>query len=211
MAALLLAARLPALLAAQRAERWQRMPTPTLAGQHALLVGTGDLGSAGARHLRALGVRTTGVNTRGTPHPDFDAVLPVAALDAALPDAALLVLACPLTPQTRGLIDRRRLSRLPPGAGVVNIGRGALLDNDALCDALEAAQLSGAVLDVFEVEPLPPGHRIWRTPNLIATPHQSCDDPAGYSVRSLAILFANLRAWRAGAALPNRVDVTRGY
>ena len=211
MAALMLAARLPALIAAQHEGRWQRLPTPPLAGRHAVIVGTGDLGSAGARHLRALGVRVTGVNTRGQAHPDFAATAPVAALDALLAEASLLVLACPLTPATRGLIDRRRLGLLAEGAGVVNIGRGALLDDAALCDLLDRGRLGGAVLDVFPVEPLPPGHRLWRTPNLIATPHLSCDDPAGYSARSLAILCANLHAWRAGAPLPNRVDPARGY
>jgi len=211
MAALVLAARLPALMEAQREGRWLRLPAPPLAGRHALVIGTGDLGGAGARALRVLGVRVTGVNTRGTPHPDCDAVRPVAALDDLLPEADLLVLACPLTEATRGLIDRRRLGLLPAGAGVVNIGRGALLDDAALCDALDAGRLGGAVLDVFPVEPLPQGHRIWRTRNLVATPHLSCDDPASYNDRSLAILTANLRAWRAGEALPNRVDPARGY
>ena len=211
MAALLLAARLPDLLAAQREGRWHRLPTPVLAGRHAAIIGTGDLGSAGARHLRALGVRVTGVNTRGTPHADFAAVAPVAALDALLPRAALLVLACPLAPQTRGLIDRRRLGLLPAGAGVVNIGRGPLLDSAALCDLLDSGRLGGAVLDVFDREPLPPGDRLWRTTNLIVTPHQSCDDPASYTQRSLGILFANLRARRDGKPMPNLVDPARGY
>ena len=211
MAALLLAARLPELLAAQHAQRWHRLPTPPLAGRHAAIIGTGDLGSAGARQLRALGVRTTGVNTRGTPHPDFDAVAPVAELDALLPRAALLVLACPLTLATRGLIDRRRLDALPPHAGLVNIGRGALIDEAALCDALARGRLGGAMLDVFAREPLAPGDPLWQTPNLIVTPHQSCDDPSSYNLRSLGILFANLRAWRTGEAMPNRVDPARGY
>lgn len=211
MAALLLAARLPALVAAQRQERWLRLPTPPLAGRHAAVVGTGDLGSGGARHLRALGVHVTGVNTRGTAHPDFEAVVPVADLDRLLPDVSLLALACPLTPATRGLFDRRRLGLLPKGAGVINIGRGALLDDAALCDLLDAEQLGGAMLDVFAHEPLPPGDRLWRTRNLIVTPHVSCDDPSSYTLRSLAILFANLRAWRDGRTMPNLVDPARGY
>ncbi len=156
-------------------------------------------------------MRVTGVNTRGAAHADFDAVVPAAALDALLPRAEFLVLACPLTPATRGLIDRRRLALLPAGAGVVNIGRGPLLDGAALCDLLESGHLRGAVLDVFDTEPLPPGDRFWRTRNLIVTPHQACDDPATYTRRSLGILFANLRAWRAEAPLPNRVDPARGY
>ena len=211
MAALLLAARLPALLAAQREGRWLRLPTPALAGRHAVVIGTGDLGSAGAGRLRAFDVRVTGVNTRGTPHAACDATAPVAALNTLLPEADLVVLACPLTQHTRGMLDRRRLGLLRSASGVVNIGRGALLDHEALCDLLDAERLAGAVLDVFPVEPLPPEHRIWRTRNLIATPHQSCDDPTTYNRRSLGILFANLLAWQTGAALPNQVDLTRGY
>ncbi|MBN9509366.1 MAG: D-2-hydroxyacid dehydrogenase [Alphaproteobacteria bacterium] len=211
MAALMLAARLPALAGAQHAGRWQPIHAATLAGRHALVIGTGDLGSAGARALRALGVRTTGVNTTGRRHPDFDAIAPASAIDALLPQADILVLACPLTPATHHLLDRRRLGLLPAHAGLVNIGRGELLEQDALREALAQGRLSGAVLDVVTPEPLPDGHPLWTTPNLIVTPHISCDDPATYSARSLAILFANLRAWRAGDALPNRVDLARGY
>jgi phosphoglycerate dehydrogenase-like enzyme len=211
MAALLLAKRLPALLAAQQARRWEPLPTPLLAGRRALIIGTGDLGAGGARELRRLGMHVTGVRTRAAPHPDFDAVAPVGDLDALLPGAWLMVLACPLTPATHGLLDRRRLGLLAPGTAVVNIGRGALLDAEALCDLLDAGRLDGAVLDVFDPEPLPAGHRIWTTRHLIVTPHVSCDDPSTYNARSLAILFANLRAWRDGADLPNRVDLARGY
>jgi glyoxylate/hydroxypyruvate reductase A len=151
------------------------------------------------------------VRTRAAPHPDFADIVAVADLDRVLARSEFLVLACPLTPATRGLLDRRRLGLLPAGAGVVNIGRGALLDGEALCDRLDDGSLSGAVLDVFDPEPLPPGHRMWRTPNLTITPHMSCDDPASYNDRSLAILLANLAALRAGKAAPNRVDPSRGY
>lgn len=211
MAALMLAARLPALAAAQRAGHWRPVFAPPLARRRVAIVGAGDLGSAGARALRALGVTVTGINTRGAPHPDFAAMAPVAALDEVLPGTDILVLACPLTPATTHLLDARRLALLPAGAGVANLGRGRLADQAALCDALEAGHLSGAVLDVFDPEPPPEQDRIWRTPNLIVTPHVSCDDPATYNRRSLSILFANLRAWRAGETLPNRVDTARGY
>jgi phosphoglycerate dehydrogenase-like enzyme len=211
MAALMLAARLPELAAAQRAGRWTPLFSPTLAGRRVTIVGTGDLGSAGARALRALGVAVTGVRTRAEPHPDFAAVAAVADIDRALAATDILVLACPLTPATHHLLDRRRLGLLPRGAGVVNLGRGRLLDQEALCDLLDAGCLGGAVLDVADPEPLPAGHRLWRTGSVIITPHVSCDDPSSYNARSLAVLFANLRAWRGGAALPNRVDPTRGY
>lgn len=211
MAALMLASRMPALAAAQRAGTWTPLYSPTLAVRRVTIVGTGDLGSAGARALRALGVHVTGVRTRAEPHPDFPDIVAAAELDRILPRTDILVLACPLTPATRGLLDRRRLGLLPAGAGVANLGRGRLLDQDALCDLLDAGHLGGAVLDVVDPEPLPDGHRLWRTANVIVTPHVSCDDPTTYNARGLSVLFANLCAWRAGAALPNRVDPARGY
>jgi glyoxylate/hydroxypyruvate reductase len=211
MALLMLAARMPAMATTQREGKWQPVLTPPLAGRHATIIGTGDLGAAGAQLLRLLGVSTTGVRTVAKPHPDFDEIVGVAHLDAVLPRSEFVVLACPLTPATRGLLDRRRLGLLPAGAGVVNIGRGKLLDGEAVCDLLDSGHLSGAVLDVTDPEPLPDGHRMWRTRNLTITPHVSCDDPTSYTARSLDILFANLAALSAGKAPPNRVDVSRGY
>jgi phosphoglycerate dehydrogenase-like enzyme len=109
------------------------------------------------------------------------------------------------------MLNRRRLGLQPRGAGVVNIGRGELLDQDALCDLLDSGHLSGAVLDVFVPEPIPPGHRLWSTPNLIISPHTAADDPATYNPGSLDIFLDNLRAWREGSPLPNRFDIARGY
>jgi phosphoglycerate dehydrogenase-like enzyme len=86
-----------------------------------------------------------------------------------------------------------------------------LIDQEALCDALDAGRLGGAVLDVFVPEPVPPEHRLWTTRNLVMTPHVSCDDPVRYNPMSLEIFFANLRAWREGKALPNLFDTVRGY
>ena len=94
---------------------------------------------------------------------------------------------------------------------MVNIGRGALTDQDALCDLLDSGHLSGAVLDVFTPEPIPPGHRLWHTRNLIISPHTAADDPATYNPRSLDLFFDNLRAWRDGTPMPNRFDPARGY
>jgi phosphoglycerate dehydrogenase-like enzyme len=211
MALLMLNARVPAFADAQRHQRWAPHFVPPISGRHATVVGAGDLGSAVARAARALGVRTTGVRTRAEPHPDFHRVVAIGDLDAALPESDFLVLACPLLPATRNLLDRRRLGLLPHDAAVVNVGRGALLDQDALADRLEAGELSGAVLDVFDPDPLPPGHRLWTTPNLLITPHISTDDPIGYNPASLDIFFANLQAWREGRSMPNRVDPRRGY
>lgn len=211
MAVLMLVNRLPALIAAQRERRWDQLHGGVLAGRRLTVVGLGTLGGSAARHARHFGMHVTGVRANALPHPDCDHVLTPAELDGALPETEALVLACPLTPATRGLIDRRRLRLLPRGAGVVNIGRGAVLDQDAVCDLLASGHLGGAVLDVFAEEPLPPGDRLWATPNLIVTPHVSSDDPANYIPRSLDIFFGNLRALREGRPLPNRVDLARGY
>jgi phosphoglycerate dehydrogenase-like enzyme len=94
---------------------------------------------------------------------------------------------------------------------VVNIGRGVLLDQDALCDMLDSGRLGGAVLDVFTPEPVPAGHRLWSTPNLIMSPHTCADDPRTYNPLTLDVFFANLRARAAGEAPPTAVDPARGY
>ena len=124
----------------------------------------GDAGGATAEHAARFGMRVTGVRANPAPHPFCERVVGPNDLDAVLPETDFLVLACPLTEATRGLIDRRRLALLPQGAGLVNIGRGGLLDQDALCDLLDDGHLSGAVLDVFTPEPIPPGHRLWIDP-----------------------------------------------
>ena len=182
-----------------------------MTGAPATIVGLGTLGGAVARHAARFGMNVTGVRANPAPHPDCARVIGTDGLDDALASTRFLVLACPLTAATRGLIDRRRLGLLPPGAGVVNIGRGELIDQDALCDALDGGLLSGAVLDVFDPEPIPPGHRLWTTPNLVISPHTAADDPATYNPISLDLFLTNLRAWRDGTPLPNRFDIARGY
>jgi len=211
MALLMLATGMPSFATAQRAGQWTPRHGSVLAGRRVTVVGLGSLGGAVAVQAERFGMRVTGIRTRPEPHPACARVVTPDELDTVLHDTEFLVLASPLTDRTRGLLDGRRIASLPQGANVVNIGRGALLDQDALCDALDSGHLSGAVLDVFVPEPVPPGHRLWTTPNLVMTPHVSADDPATYIPLSLDIFFQNLRAFRDGAALPNRFDTARGY
>jgi len=208
---LMLASRLPHIMTNQRAGRWQKLWGTALPGRRVTVIGLGTLGGAVATQAARFGMHVTGVRTRADAHPACAQVVAVADLDRVLPATEFLVLACPLTPATRGLIDRRRLRLLPAGAGLVNMGRGPLADQDAICDALDDGALSGAVLDVFEQEPIPPGHRLWTTPNLIITPHTGTDDPNTYNPRSLDIFFENLRALRDGREPPNLFDIARGY
>lgn len=211
MALAMLNNRMPAYATQQRAGAWVGHFTTILKGKRVTVVGTGDLGGNAGAAARSQGMIATGVRTRAAPHPDFDRVVAIADLDAVLPESEFLVLACPLLPATRNLMDRRRLGLLPKGAGLLNVGRGGLLDQEALCDLLEGGHLGGAIIDVTTPEPLPPDHRAWSTPNLVITPHVSADSPATYNPDSLDILFENLRARRDGRALPNAVDLVRGY
>lgn len=211
MAILMLSNRVPEIVTHQRAGRWHPLWGTVLQGKRLTVVGLGTLGGATAEHAARFGMHVTGVRARPAPRPTCAEVVGTDRLDDVLPRTDYLVLACPLTAATRGLMDRRRLALLPRGAGVVNIGRGALLDQDALCDLLDEGHLSGAVLDVFTPEPIPPEHRLWTTRNLVISPHTAADDPATYNPRSLDIFLDNLRAWRDNRPLPNLFDIERGY
>ena len=211
MALLMLAGGMPGFIADQQAQRWESRRATSLAGRHLVVLGLGTLGSAAAKRAASFGMRVTGVRANPAPHPACDAVVGTEVLDTVLPKADFLFVSLPLTAATRAILDRRRVALLPQSAFVVNIGRGALLDQDALCDALDAGHLGGAVLDVFTPEPVPPGHRLWTTRNLLMTPHISADDPATYNPLSLDLFWANIRAWREGQPVPNRFDTARGY
>ena len=211
MAILMLAARMPELYTAQREGQWRRLAGSVLEGRMVTVLGLGSLGGAVAQRARQFGMRVTGVRTKAEPHPECERVIAMADLDIVLPETEFLVVTLPLTELTHTIVDRRRLGMLPPGAGLVNIGRGPLLDQDAVCDALDAGTLGGAVLDVFVPEPVPTGHRLWTTPNLIMTPHVSCDDIESYNHRSLDTFLENVAALEAGKPLPNLYLPERGY
>lgn len=211
MAILMLASRVPQMVTHQRAGRWQKLWGGIVEGRRLTIIGLGALGSAVAAQASHFGLRVTGVRRRPALHPECEEVIGLDGLDAVLPTSEFLVLACPLTPATRKVLDRRRIGLLPKDAGVVNIGRGPLLDQEALCDALDAGRLSGAVLDVFDPEPIPPDDRIWSTPNLVISPHTAADNPGTYYELSLERFFADLKADREGQPLPTRFDIEAGY
>ena len=211
MALAMLNNRMPAYATQQRREDWTGHFTTILRGKTCTVVGVGDLGGNAGAAARSQGMTTIGVRTTPAPHPEFDRMVAISDIDTVLPESEFLVLACPLLPETRNLMSRARLSKLPKGAKIINVGRGALLDQDALCDLLDSGHLDGAVIDVTTPEPLPKGHRAWTTANLVITPHVSADSPATYNPDSLDILLENLRAQRAGSKLPNQVELGRGY
>ncbi|MCQ4160560.1 D-2-hydroxyacid dehydrogenase [Roseomonas sp. GC11] len=211
MALLMLANHLPVFAHDARAGRWAPRFGSVLAGRTVCVVGLGSLGGAVAAWAKQFGMHVIGVRHSAAPHESCHEVVSQADLETVLPRSEFLVIACPLTPQTQGLFDRRRLALLPQGGKVVNIGRGALWDQEAACNLLDAGHLAGCVTDVAVPEPLPQEHRLWRTPGMFVTPHMSADDPGTYNDRSLDIFFENLRALRQGAPLPNRIRPERGY
>jgi glyoxylate/hydroxypyruvate reductase A len=210
-AILMLNARIPELLAQQREHRWRQLFSTPVAGKTLVIVGVGAMGGAAARRARGLGLTVVGVRRSGRRHAAVHEMHPPERLDELLPRADFLLLTVPLTRATRHLIGRPQLDRLRPEAGLVNMARAGVVDYQALAEKLRAGQLAGAVLDVFDPEPLPAESFLWDTPRLVMTPHVSSDDAARYTPLTLDLFFGNLRRYLAGRPLRNRVDLQREY
>ncbi len=158
----------------QKRHRWEkRRDLLELAGKQVCILGCGSIGSECARRFQSFGCTVTGIATAERVQMYFEAVKPLDMLDRLLPEMDIVVLALPLTEQTRHLMNKQRLASMKPGAVLVNIARGAIVDTDALTEALKENRLGGAVLDVFEEEPLPENSPLWELENVILTPHNS--------------------------------------
>lgn len=178
-----------------------------------LVVGAGGLGSEIAQRFSALGATVTGLRRRpglGAP-AGFAAVHGLSELDGLLPMADVVVLATPLTDETRMVLSAERMALLHPGAIVANVARGALLDEPALIRALQAGRLRGAILDVFAVEPLAAESPLWQLPRVVMTPHVSGVSPRRFWDRLQALFLENWARYRAGETLRNLVDKRAGY
>jgi phosphoglycerate dehydrogenase-like enzyme len=211
MALLMLHSGMPFFATAQRAREWRPHYSTLIAGKTAVIVGLGGMGSAAARSARGLGLNVIGVNRSGQPSRLADRTLPIEKLHKVLPQADFLFLAAPLTGRSRGLIGRRELGLLKPTAGIVNVGRGALIDEAALVQALQRKRLAGAILDVFATEPLPADSPIWDAPNLLVVPHVSSDDEAQYMPRNYELLLRNSRRFLARRPMLNQIDPALEY
>ena len=199
---------LPGWLAEQAARRWSPRPIEDVSGQVLAVAGLGPIGLEVARLAAAFGMRVVGF--RRAPRGDEPCEThALAELDAFLPEADWLVLALPLADETRHLLGARRLALLPPRARVINVGRGALVDEAALAAALAEGRLGGAALDVFEVEPLPAESPLWSLPNVIVTPHSSGTNP-GNHLRAAEIFLDNLGRYERGEPLRNEVKAGSG-
>ena len=211
MALLALCYRLPEMLANQQQAKWRQIFTPSIAGKTVLVVGLGEMGGAAAKSAKKLGMKVLGMRRNPRPHRYADAMLPLTQLHKGLAQADFVLVATPLTPATAHLIDARAIAAMKTGAGLVNVGRAGVIDYDALGAALRGGKLSGAVLDVFDPEPLPAASPLWKVPNLIITPHCSSDDLDHYLPMTLDLAFDNLARLRAGRKLRNAVNPATGY
>jgi phosphoglycerate dehydrogenase-like enzyme len=193
-------------LGTQPERRWQHLSpaqmTRDLHEQTAVIVGLGPIGRETGRLLKAIGLTTIGVRRSAGALPHFDRVCRLDALDGLLPACDWLVLACPLTPETRNLLDARRIGLLPARAGVANVGRGELMDEAALGAALHQGRLRSAYLDVFATEPLPNDSPLWNAPNTWISPHNAGASP-GNAARFTDIFLRNFMHWLNGEPFEN--------
>ena len=211
MAILALNANIPHFATCKTARSWDRKFASCVAGKTVVIVGTGNMGASGARRCKGLEMQVVGVNSTGHPVDGFDTMRAVDALDEVLGVADFLVVALPLTDKTRHMIGARQLDRLPRHCGLVNIGRAAVVDYGALFERLSNGAIAGAILDVFDEEPIPAHSPIWDVPNLIITPHVSSDDTQRYAIDTAKLFFDNYKRFKEDRALINQVDPARQY
>jgi phosphoglycerate dehydrogenase-like enzyme len=186
--------------------QWQWRMTRILAGQEVALIGPGAIGTEIHRILTAVGCRMQAFGRREVcGDAVFGHIQPLSALERLLPAADTVILALPLTSATRGLMNAERFAWMKPGSTFINIGRGALLDESALLEALRRGRPGIAALDVFMHEPLPQDHPFWKMEQVIVSPHMSAD-VIGWHDTAMRLFLANLRRWISGAPLQHVVD-----
>ncbi len=190
----------------QRTRTWRHRESDRLAGRRVLVVGAGSIGGAVARLGRAAGLQVRGVARTARPDdPDFDAVVGADALLDELAEADDIVITAPLTEATAGLLDAAAFAAVRPGCRLVNVGRGGVVDDDALLAALADGRVAAAALDVFTDEPLDPEHPFWAMEQVLVSPHMS-GDVTGWVAALGAQFTENVARWRAGEPLHHVVD-----
>jgi phosphoglycerate dehydrogenase-like enzyme len=191
----------------------EQSPLREIGGARVVIIGAGGIGSEAASRLTALGAKCVGVRRRpslGAPK-GFERVIGFEAIETELPNADVVVLAAPLTEQTRGVLSAPRLDLLQPSALVVNVARGALVDESALIERLRSGRIRGAALDVFQEEPLASGSPLWQLRSALVTPHVSPVSPGRFWARELDLFLDNWRRFVRGDPLRKLVDKRAGY
>ena len=194
--------------ALQAERRWEELPAPETSSRRVGILGLGELGGAAAAALLALGFPVMGWSRAPKQRPGVECFHGPVGFDTMLGRSDVLLCLLPLTPETRGILNRRALGLLPRGAYLLNAARGGHVVQEELLAALESGQVAGAALDVFETEPLPPDHPFWAHPRVVMTPHA-----ASITIPSSAApqVVENLRRARTGRPLINLVDLGAGY
>ena len=211
MSVLMLHNHIPKIISNQKNKKFVSLFSTPIAGKTIVVVGTGNLGGAMIRLIAPLGPKIIGVNRKGGTIDGCSKIITVDKIDSILPEADILYLAVPETPETKNLISRKRLDLLKPSCGIVNIGRQSTIDYDALCEKLRTNKIAGAILDVFTPEPIKPNSKLWQIPNLIITPHVSADDGESYVRLTLDLFVKNLQLFISNKKLLNQIDKDSGY
>ena len=197
-----------------RGEWGSPRPQKSLKNCRITALGTGDIGGSFAKRAKAFEPKTLiGVSKSGkSSESSFDKVIKIDDLDLILPETDLLVMSLPDTPETKGILSREKMKLLPEGAYIVNVGRGSAIDEEALADFLEEGHLGGAALDVFVNEPLPKESRLWKTKNLLITPHTAGNLSLDYTIdKNVEMFCEDLINYSAGKSLKYVVDRKKGY
>jgi len=195
----------------QSEHNWQRgNVSQELFGQTLLIIGAGGIGQEIAVRAKAFGMRILGSSRHPKPLPNFDKIVGANEWKELLPESHFVVIATPLTPETKGMINQETLRLFRPDAYLINIARGAIVEESALIEALQAGWIAGAALDTVFTEPLPPESPLWSLPNVFITPHCSGNSPR-VKERSLNLFLDNFHRYRQGEPLRNLVDQNAGY
>jgi len=211
MSVLMLQNHLPKIITNQKNKKFISLFSNPIVGKTVVVIGTGALGGSMIKLLSPLGAKIIGVNKKGGEVDGCSKVVTIEKIDNILPEADILYLALPETPETKNLINRERLNLLKSSCGIVNIGRQSAMDYDSLCEKLTKNELAGAILDVFELEPIEPNSKLWNTPNLVITPHVSSDDGESYVELTLELFVKNLKLFIENKPLVNQIDKKLGY
>ena len=211
MSVLMLNSRIPTILKNQQKAHWESIYSSPVDSKILLVIGVGNIGGAAGKQCARFGMEVIGISRHGNPVSGFSQVLTPDSFEQVLPKADFVLMATPLTPETKNMLDRRKQSLMKSGAGIINVGRAGTIDYNALVDNLNLGNFSGAIIDVFDPEPLPPESPLWNTPNLLVMPHISADDGDSYVEKTLDLVFKNLERYIKGQDFKNVVRPELGY
>jgi len=206
MTVLMLQNHMPKIITNQKNKKFISLFSNPIAGKTIVVVGTGSLGSSMIKLIAPLGANIIGVNKKGKMVKGCSKVITTDKIDTVLPKADILYLALPETPETKNLINRKRLDLLKSSCGIVNIGRQSAMDYEALCEKLNKNEIAGAILDVFTHEPIKDNSKLWNASNLVITPHVSSDDNGTYVRSTLELFIKNLKLFISNKELLNQID-----